>query len=813
LGIAEEMGKRTGVPGVLNTSFNRRGPIVETPEDALNTYYYGEGLDFLVIGHFLLKRKDNIIPSVLNGRDENKLKNLFDAGMASDKALTGPWDAFWTEANRLAASKAATHQHYLIVNVDDGGNSREVLRVPLVKEMFQEGPREVMIANLSEKIQKEIGRNGPVTISIETTAPQFRDIVVDFFQRFAPEDIKKNWNIVTFGFGERSPPKDSPQQKRVRFVEASEALNKNIQKWQEEKRATPILVAVTGPDEKGRDSLLDRLQGKHFVIDAGAWNLDASQVNTSLYYPFSNVRFNDYVNALKRLKSGQTAMIPLPQVLSEGLPQRGFVLLNAEIKEKYRSFLVKEGSSVWVRHDGQLFEEIKPEAGDVFVVNTPVALNYPVLRGLFEESYFVAIDKELETPLRTGNDAAILNSTREVKFASTIIEPEKDNRGDNPQTSWVPLNTPLPIKQFDSMCIALTNYCPVGCAFCFMRSVQNKRNKISLDSKAIERILYYAKKNQVYRLMLSGGEPLSEMETVLRIIREAEVPNITIFTSAFFASDASHAQEVLGQLAAAVEERKQSGKKPIHILLDVSVDEFHARRVPQRNIINIIKEFDGNWNSKFADFTLQVKGILSEKDPIPGLIKTLGGKIQGDAQSGPFPIKPVILPSGYAFTVRYSEIKLLKDMLGTELARKQFDKVYQKRLEEDAIYVGRGERDGANFSINYDGVVSVNDYLAKNFVLGNANNDNFANDIDRRLRFDPLVVALREIGLNTVLDIASRLRPNIRGRSIETNNQFIAVSDILEDEELREYVYKELIQLIEKRENPAEKYPLVIVRS
>lgn len=48
--------RRTGVPVVLNTSFNDKGePIVCSPDDALRTYF-GTGLDALVIGPFVLEK-------------------------------------------------------------------------------------------------------------------------------------------------------------------------------------------------------------------------------------------------------------------------------------------------------------------------------------------------------------------------------------------------------------------------------------------------------------------------------------------------------------------------------------------------------------------------------------------------------------------------------------------------------------------------------------------------------------------------------------------------------------------------------------
>jgi len=51
--------KKTGVPVLINTSFNRRGePMVHNPEDALRTFF-GSGLDVLVIGNYLILKEEN----------------------------------------------------------------------------------------------------------------------------------------------------------------------------------------------------------------------------------------------------------------------------------------------------------------------------------------------------------------------------------------------------------------------------------------------------------------------------------------------------------------------------------------------------------------------------------------------------------------------------------------------------------------------------------------------------------------------------------------------------------------------------------
>ena len=54
--LLDEFGKRTGVPVLMNTSFNLRGEaIVYTPTDAVRTFF-SSGMDALVIGSFLVEK-------------------------------------------------------------------------------------------------------------------------------------------------------------------------------------------------------------------------------------------------------------------------------------------------------------------------------------------------------------------------------------------------------------------------------------------------------------------------------------------------------------------------------------------------------------------------------------------------------------------------------------------------------------------------------------------------------------------------------------------------------------------------------------
>jgi carbamoyltransferase len=56
--IIEEFGKLTGIPVIINTSFNINGePVVLSPDDALNTFF-NSGLEHLFMeGFYITKSK------------------------------------------------------------------------------------------------------------------------------------------------------------------------------------------------------------------------------------------------------------------------------------------------------------------------------------------------------------------------------------------------------------------------------------------------------------------------------------------------------------------------------------------------------------------------------------------------------------------------------------------------------------------------------------------------------------------------------------------------------------------------------------
>ncbi|MFH1846361.1 MAG: carbamoyltransferase C-terminal domain-containing protein [Candidatus Omnitrophota bacterium] len=190
-----EMDKRTGIPGVLNTSFNRRGPIIETPEDALNTLYYGHGIDQLAIGHFIVNRTQRLQPSILNLQDEPTLRKQYKDIM-DDNYDVSKWQQFSRDLNHLVESRGAAHQHFLTVSSLGSAGKIDVLKIPLCKEMFQRGSREKMIPEMAAYIHERIGRKTNANIVISSTSHEYEDVVISLFERFTPLEIVRNWRIM-----------------------------------------------------------------------------------------------------------------------------------------------------------------------------------------------------------------------------------------------------------------------------------------------------------------------------------------------------------------------------------------------------------------------------------------------------------------------------------------------------------------------------------------------------------------------------------------------------------------------------------------
>jgi carbamoyltransferase len=82
--LIRAFGRLTGVPLVINTSFNVRGePIVCTPADAYHTFA-NTGIDVLVIGDYIVTQK----PDVVDYQEGMRKSIELEAGLATGESVT-----------------------------------------------------------------------------------------------------------------------------------------------------------------------------------------------------------------------------------------------------------------------------------------------------------------------------------------------------------------------------------------------------------------------------------------------------------------------------------------------------------------------------------------------------------------------------------------------------------------------------------------------------------------------------------------------------------------------------------------------------
>lgn len=123
--LLKEFHRLTGVPILLNTSFNTRGrPIVETPDDALDVFL-DSGMDVLVIDSFICDRAEKGPTAAL--------VRHYDANQKPDRALSLIRKAVrkWPHDRSLRALLAKCHHA--------SGNYREAVEAALMSDSTEDG--------------------------------------------------------------------------------------------------------------------------------------------------------------------------------------------------------------------------------------------------------------------------------------------------------------------------------------------------------------------------------------------------------------------------------------------------------------------------------------------------------------------------------------------------------------------------------------------------------------------------------------------------------------------------------------------------
>lgn len=136
-----------------------------------------------------------------------------------------------------------------------------------------------------------------------------------------------------------------------------------------------------------------------------------------------------------------------------------------------------------------------------------------------------------------------------------------------------------------SALILLTTACPVECEHCQYSCKASKEPKKWMSPELLERIAQECRDNDIEFIRISGGEPFYDTKKLFDsldiLLKYFKTENILLATSGFWATTEDTTRGILEKI------HSKKIKK-----LEVSIDRFHIKKVPLKNIENLIKLSD-----------------------------------------------------------------------------------------------------------------------------------------------------------------------------------------------------------------------------
>jgi len=165
------LGDQTGVPAVLNTSFNIKEPVVETPFEAINTFYYMSNISHLMIGNILIKRTASLIPTVVSFSAESKTKAIF--AQFEEAPSFSNFDALLKKAE---VAQVPMQFVTLACQVRELGTF--LVKLPIFKEMFTYPMRKFLNSYLNHHLNR-LGEHE--IIGLKSDIEHYGDLLLDVF--------------------------------------------------------------------------------------------------------------------------------------------------------------------------------------------------------------------------------------------------------------------------------------------------------------------------------------------------------------------------------------------------------------------------------------------------------------------------------------------------------------------------------------------------------------------------------------------------------------------------------------------------------
>ncbi|MBI2871340.1 MAG: ROK family protein [Candidatus Omnitrophica bacterium] len=168
--LLNRIGELTGVPAVVNTSFNKQEPLVENPEEAINTFRYMTGVNNLFIGNYIVRKRERWVPSILSLKNETSLEIPLQRAVASGDI--NDWSHVFEQA-----AKRFPQVHKLVATVEGGPYGAREINIPLSKDLFEGPLRSVLLRYAGSMIYNYAIEFGAKRIYIGSTSKKMSEVL------------------------------------------------------------------------------------------------------------------------------------------------------------------------------------------------------------------------------------------------------------------------------------------------------------------------------------------------------------------------------------------------------------------------------------------------------------------------------------------------------------------------------------------------------------------------------------------------------------------------------------------------------------
>lgn len=264
-------------------------------------------------------------------------------------------------------------------------------------------------------------------------------------------------------------------------------------------------------------------------------------------------------------------------------------------------------------------------------------------------------------------------------------------------------------------CVFLTRFCPVSCDFCFFKSLpQNsiKTEKDAFNQIGMDNLITFINKAKLaYLLVSGGGDPFTEFDNILKLIKETNVDKIVLVTSGFWATSKQKTFAYLNKIYENINNKE--------VVLRLSYDEYHTKKLSSKTIYNIIEAFEKHFCSN-KNFKFRVHTMID--DPaINDFLNRFSEKIRHTEivnlntdseivlKINPYDYK-VKLKNGFSFEIGfaskfYPDGKI--DMRNLDIVKRNLE-VFERDLRNSQNYnssvaLNNDGSKGLDFWINYNG--------------------------------------------------------------------------------------------------------------